>query len=205
MLLALYERRVNRCAAAILAASLVAGVSLIGVSCSSGSSYESTPTAPKGTAVSASQPDVNTAGDIPDNQVFVTFHSDVGGYALDVPEGWARTQSGPNVTFADKFNAVSVEETSAASAPSVQGVQSENASLEAAAVQAVDVGGQQIVRLRFRADSKPDAVTGKTVKLETDRYFFFNNGKMAALSLSSPVGADNVDAWNQVARSFKWD
>jgi hypothetical protein len=41
--------------------------------------------------------------------------------------------------------------------------------------------------------------------LETDRYLFYANAQVAALSLSAPVGADNVDAWNQLARSFKWD
>ncbi|HKV45002.1 MAG TPA: hypothetical protein VJT32_10075, partial [bacterium] len=41
--------------------------------------------------------EVSPAGDIPDTQVFVTFMSGAGGYKLSVPEGWARTTSGPDV------------------------------------------------------------------------------------------------------------
>src|ERR1700694_1990294 len=34
-------------------------------------------------------PEASPLGDIPDNQVFVTFASSTGGYQLQVPEGWA--------------------------------------------------------------------------------------------------------------------
>jgi hypothetical protein len=42
------------------------------------------------------------------------------------------------------------------------------------------------------------------VRLENNRYLFFKNGKIAALTLSAPIGADNVDQWARIAKSFKW-
>src|SRR5207248_392432 len=49
-------------------------------------------------------PETNPPGDIPDNQAFVRYQPTSGGYSIEVPEGWARTD-GPGVaTFTDKFN-----------------------------------------------------------------------------------------------------
>jgi len=182
-----------------------------------GGSDSSTPPAAKstpapGTTAGAIQADVSASGDIPDNQVFVTYHSSAAGYSLDVPEGWARTESGENVNFSDKFNSVRVDVT-ASSAPTINNaklteipaLQAANKGFQEIETQSVDVRGTQVVRIRYRADSSPDVVTGKTLTLETDRYLFYANGHVAAVSLSSPVGADNVDAWNQIARNFKWD
>jgi len=47
-------------------------------------------------------------------------------------------------------------------------------------------------------------VTNKQVRLENNRYLFFHNGQLATLTLSAPVGADNVDQWARIAGSFKW-
>ena len=51
-----------------------------------------------GTAALKAEAAATATGDIPDNQVFVTFTSPTGGYQLQVPEGWARTDdpSGPS-------------------------------------------------------------------------------------------------------------
>ncbi len=53
------------------------------------------------TAVAPSEPvvapEVNPPGDIPDSQVFVRYTSASGGFALKVPEGWARTESPTSV------------------------------------------------------------------------------------------------------------
>ncbi|MEA2574805.1 MAG: hypothetical protein QOH93_2103, partial [Chloroflexia bacterium] len=58
-------------------------------------------------------PETNPPGDIPDTQAFVKYASAVGGYELDVPEGWARTESGPNVSFVDKFDGAKIVVTDA--------------------------------------------------------------------------------------------
>ncbi len=48
------------------------------------------------------------AGDIPDNQVFLTFTNTRAGYALKFPEGWAQQGAGGHVSFRDKNNIVRV-------------------------------------------------------------------------------------------------
>jgi hypothetical protein len=162
---------------------------------------------------SSSEEEGNPPGDIPDNQVFVSYHSDAGGYSLDVPEGWARNESGPNVSFVDKLDSISVDITSSASAPTTDSVTAnelpqlakQTQAFENVEVKAVDLPSGKAVRIRYRADSAPDSVTGKKVRLEIDRYELFKDGKVAAISLSAPAGSDNVDVWNQISSSFKWE
>src|SRR5437867_1473726 len=48
------------------------------------------------------------SGDIPDNQVFLTFHDGAAGYSMKYPEGWAQQGSGATLTFRDKNNIVRV-------------------------------------------------------------------------------------------------
>ena len=66
-------------------------------------------------AETAIAPEKNPPGDIPDSQVFIAYAG--GGYALKVPEGWARTVTGPNVSFASKLDGVSVTLTPTATDP----------------------------------------------------------------------------------------
>ena len=103
----------------LLGAGVVVGAVLVG--CGSGSST-STPSATAGSEPGPSPvaQEQNPPGDIPDNQVFVSYHSDAGGYSLDIPEGWARSQTGPNVSFVDKLDSIKVEITSGSAAPTVR-------------------------------------------------------------------------------------
>src|SRR5438874_1864095 len=48
------------------------------------------------------------AGDIPDNQVFLTFHDAAAGYSMKYPEGWAQRGARGALTFRDKNNIVRV-------------------------------------------------------------------------------------------------
>src|SRR5881227_784762 len=47
-------------------------------------------------------------GDIPDNQVFLTFHDKAAAYSISYPEGWAQKGSGGDVSFRDKNNLVHI-------------------------------------------------------------------------------------------------
>ena len=58
--------------------------------------------------------------------------------------------------------------------------------------------------LAYTSNGEPDAVTGKQVRLEDNSYLFFKDGHVATLTLWAPLGADNVDQWGQIARSFRW-
>jgi hypothetical protein len=60
------------------------------------------------------------------------------------------------------------------------------------------------VLITYEANSQPNAVTGKQYRLVVERFELFKNGTEGVISLSSPVGADNVDPWRTVSESFKW-
>ncbi|MEA2617544.1 MAG: hypothetical protein QOE72_3327, partial [Chloroflexota bacterium] len=57
------------------------------------------------TSVAQSSPalEVNPAGDIPDNQVYVAYSLPSGAFSVRVPEGWARAGTGGAVTFTDHY------------------------------------------------------------------------------------------------------
>ena len=63
-----------------------------------------------GSAPDPNAPEVNAAGDIPDNQVFVPFTTPDGALVVSVPQGWARSSDGPATVFTDKFNSVRIED-----------------------------------------------------------------------------------------------
>jgi hypothetical protein len=168
--------------------------------------------APKAGVETPIAPENNPPGDIPDTQVFVSFASSAGGYKLDVPEGWARAASGANVTFTDTFNGVAVTVTNATAAPTVASVRAtavpmleqNGRAVQVQKVEQVSVPGGAAVRVTYTANSDPNAVTGKQIRLENERYIFFKNGKEAMLTLSAPQGSDNVDQWKRMAQSFTW-
>jgi hypothetical protein len=164
-----------------------------------------------GGSSSNSQQDVKPAGDIPDTQAYIVYSSP-SGYTLKVPEGWSQTATPGGVVFADNLNALRVEAMptpSAADAASVRS--SELASLGASvpgfqleAIQTVTRSAGPAVLLRYRADGPPNPVTAKRPRLEVQRYEFWRNGLRVAITLSSPVTADNVDPWRIITNSFAW-
>jgi hypothetical protein len=60
------------------------------------------------------------------------------------------------------------------------------------------------VLVTYRASSAADAVTGKRVTLDVERYEFWRNGTQVTITLSAPQGSDNVDPWKRVTESFAW-
>jgi hypothetical protein len=157
-------------------------------------------------------PEQNPPGDIPDNQVFVEYASAANGYTLQVPEGWARTETGTDVSFVDKLDGLKVAITDAATAPTaktapdneVAALQKSGRAVQITGVKDVQLPGGPAVLVEYTSNSDPNPVTGKQVRLEDNSYLFFKNGKLATLTLWAPLGADNVDQWQQIAKSFKW-
>jgi hypothetical protein len=47
-------------------------------------------------------------------------------------------------------------------------------------------------------------VTGKTGTDAIERYEFWRDGREVILTLSGPVGADNVDPWRTITESLQW-
>jgi hypothetical protein len=156
----------------------------------------SPPTAPPVTTSASPSPlapeaQAAATGDIPDNQVFLTFRNAVAGYSMKYPEGWAQQGSGAQVTIREKNNIVRVVVSSGAK-PSVPGAQQ------------VTISGAPALKSVYRAQSAPNAVTGKRVTLVVDRYYLWHNGKRAVVDLGTPVGVDNVDAYRLMIESFRW-
>lgn len=152
------------------------------------------------------------AGDIPDTQAFVTYSSAPGRYQLKAPEGWARTVNGKGVSFIDKLDGVEVSITDASASPTAKSVSTNQAvvleqtgkAVRDVCVQDVRLTTGSAVLIVYTSDSAANSVTGKQVRLENNAYLFFKNGKLATLTFSAPLGADNVDQWKLMSLSFSW-
>lgn len=158
---------------------------------------------------SALQAEANSAatGDIPDNQVFISFRDRAAGYSLKYPEGWAQQGSGARVTFRDKNNIVRVV-TAPGSSTTAASISADLRRLPGAHVQtgpvALTIGAAHAYKVVYRTQSAPNAVTGKRVTLVVDRYYLAHAGKEAIVDLGTPVGVDNVDAYRLMIESFRW-
>ena len=157
-------------------------------------------------------PEKNPPGDIPDSQVFVTFKS-ADGFELKVPEGWARTSRKNGVQFADKYNTIDLEIAAADADRTVASVRSQQAgalSKTGRAAKILDVKRVVLpagpaVLIIYESNSEPNPVTRKQLRLESNRYLIFHKGRLATLDLAAPRGADNVDQWQLISRSFHWN
>lgn len=149
-------------------------------------------------------------GDIPDNQVFLTFRNQAAGYSILYPEGWARKGGGSRTTFQDKNNVIRIvvrrghRPTVASTRADVEKLKASTPSLTVGSAQTVTLQGQQVVKVSYSSESAPNPVTGRRVKLVIDRYVYFRGGRVAAVDLGTAVGVDNVDAYRMISRSFKW-
>lgn len=156
--------------------------------------------------------EVNPAGDIPDNQVYVAFTASSGVYRIKVPEGWSRTSSGPSTSFTDKLNSIKTEQSAVPAAPSVDSVKQTVVPALAASrkqftpgdVKPFQRGGGTGIELTYQDESAANSVTGTSVREDVQLFLFWKNGQQVALTLASPHGADNVDPWNIVTKSFTW-
>lgn len=205
-------------------AAVLVSIAIIGVlaGCSSASS-SATPTATGGvpaTSTSAgSAPlasphptEVNPPGDVPDNQAYVAATSADGTFSVKVPEGWAKSTTGAVTTFTDKLNSVSTEQGQASTAPTIASVKqnlvpkltTSEAKFALGDVKTFSRPGGDGVMVTYMKDSAPNTVTGSVVRDAVELFVFWKAGTQVELTLTSPVGADNVDPWNVVTKSFAW-
>jgi hypothetical protein len=176
------------------------------------SPFATTVTPPGATSESPIAPETNPLGDIPDTQVFISYTASLGNYSVEVPEGWARTINGSEVRFVDKFDGVSVTLKPASSAPTAASARQNEVAALAESQRAFTIGDVTdvqlptgpAVRITANANSDPDPVTGKQVRVQEEIYIFYQNGTMAMLNLWAPQGADNVDQWKRMIESFRW-
>jgi hypothetical protein len=199
-------------AGAVLLLAVAAGCgSSSSSSSSSGSASGSGSSSASGSTQQANAPEVSPSGDISDSQVYVLYHPPGGGYAVKVPEGWSRSASGGAVTFTDKLNSVRME-TAGAAPQTVSAVKTSELpklahsvpGFTAQGVTTVHRSAGTAIRIKYLADSKPNQVTGKSIRDAVERYVFTHNGKTVVLTLSGPKGADNVDPWRIVTNSLRF-
>jgi hypothetical protein len=154
----------------------------------------------------------NPPGDIPDSQVFIDYISPKDGFSLKVPEGWARTDRADGVSFIDKLDGVVLTRSDMSQAPTVDSVkkdyvgslEQQERAVKIDSVKAVKLPAGNAIRIVYSSNSSPNEVTNKQVRLENQRFLYFKDGKLVALELYAPLGADNVDQWKLMSESFRW-
>lgn len=151
-----------------------------------------------------------TSGDVPDNAVFLTHRDTTLGFSIDYVEGWQVRQAPDGVVIKDKDSSeiVSLIATppdlagyvSGTDLPRLQG----QTGFKLIGQDTVKVGAQKLIHLRYHLPTPPDPVTGKRVPSTVDRYYVPGSAGVAVVSLSTPDGVDNVDAFRQMIESFTW-
>jgi hypothetical protein len=176
---------------------------------------KTTPAQPPTTTSSGSaapgslQPEATAAatGDIPDNQVFLTFRSTAGHFSMKYPEGWAQTEHRTTFVFRDKNNIVRIVVGHSGALTPGQAAR-ELGRLKSATVthaaERITVSGHPAVKVTYKTQSAPNPVTGKRVTLVVDRYYLSSGVRHAVVDLGTPVGVDNVDAYRLMIESFRW-
>ena len=181
-------------------------IALTGCSSHSSSSSSSGSGSPSGAT------ETNPAGDIPDNQAYVPYTAASHLFEISVPEGWAQSSAAQAVTFSDKYNHISLESRVAATAPTIDSATSTELPAIGMAVHSFSNGAVKTVQrkagpailITYQDLSAPNAVTGKTVVEDVERYEFWHAGQQVIVTLSSAKGSDNVDPWRKVTDSFTW-
>lgn len=187
------------------AAALIGILAVAATACGSGSPSKNA------SKVNPNASESNPPGDIPDSQVFVPYKPVAGGWTVKVPEGWAQSPANGSVVFSDKLNSITLTASTSAKAPTAasvtQAVQQEYAKRPGFAGLKTDTvarKGGQAIHAAFRANSLPDAVTGKAYKDDIERYVYFKSGKEIDITVAGTQGSDNVDPWRVVTDSFQW-
>lgn len=151
-----------------------------------------------------------TSGDVPDNAVFLTYRGGTPPFAIQYVEGWQVTSQRDGVVVRDKDSSETVS-----IVPVPANLTAWIAGTDLPALQAqpgfkldkqdrVKVGSASYDHLVYHLPSPPDPVTGKQVPSTIDRYYVPGPAGLAVVSLSTPDGVDNVDAFRQMIESFVW-
>ncbi len=148
-------------------------------------------------------------GDIPDSAVYLRYQGR--GFSVEYVEGWVQTTGARGVAFGDKDSSVVAEMRPRVAGALLVYVQridlprlAHTPGFRQGALGRDTIGGYPALRLAYRGQSAPDAVTGKTVTLQVDRYYVNGPRALAILTLSTPLGVDNADGFRRIAHSFRF-
>jgi len=131
---------------------------------------------------------------------------------VSVPEGWARTEEGASTVFTDKLNTVRIQ-TQPRPAPAtidsirtteLPGIKAATDGFQLGTVSAAPRKPGEVVVVTYRGSAPANPVTGKTFDADFERYAYWHAGQEVILTLSGPVGADNVDPWRIITDSLAW-
>ena len=174
-------------------------------------------TTPATTANPAAQPtatEVSASGDVPDNAVFVDYQSKDGGYSVQYVEGWSvkpGDKGGVSITDIDSAEVVELRDaptgdlTQYVTGTDEPQLQSQVQDYQQNDLKTMTVNNQSVVELTYTSTSAPNAVTDKSQSVVSQRYYIPGpNNRLAILTLTTPDGVDNVDAFRQMLESFTW-
>ena len=149
------------------------------------------------------------AGDVPDNAVFLTYHAAAWQFDIQYVEGWQVATQTDGVVIRDKDSSETVQVVqkpanlqtwvSATDLPALK----RQSGFSMTKFDRVKVGSATITHLAYHALSAPDSITGKQVPSSVDR-FYVDGPALAVITLATPAGVDNVDAFRQIIGSFVW-
>jgi hypothetical protein len=141
----------------------------------------------------------------------VPYAPPAAGYRITVPEGWARSETAGTAVFSDKYNEIRITSGPTPAAPTIADGQAELTRIGSTAtgfvpgtVTTVTRSAGSGILILYQADSPANAVTGKVVVQSVEQYEFWKNGTLVTVTLSGPVGSDNVDPWRTVTDSLRW-
>jgi hypothetical protein len=142
--------------------------------------------------------------------VFLTYHGASPAFSIQYVEGWQVSQRPDGVMVRDKDSSETVtivrsqaDVAAFVASSDLPGLQAQ-AGFKLVQQDTVKVAGSSYVHLQFHVPSPPDPVTGKQVPSTVDRYYVPGPSGLAIVSLSTPDGVDNVDAFRQMIESFRW-
>jgi hypothetical protein len=109
------------------------------------------------------------------------------------------------VTFTSKLNQVEVRWGARSSAKrEINALGRKVPAFQLEKLSDVSLPGGRASLIQYQQNSKPNALTGQQYRLERLQFDFVRGSREVALTLSSTVGADNVDAWRTISESFRW-
>ncbi len=189
---------------------VVSLILIVASGCSPNSGGPGHPAAASTVPAAASAGDTTVGGDIPDNAVFLTYSDASHRFSVQYVEGWQVSPSSTGVQIRDKDSSETIDVQKAVTDVAAYILQTDLPALESKSdfvlkkQDTVTIKGKPYMHLAYGILSPPDPVTAKRVPSTVDRYYVSGPAGLAVISLSTPDGVDNVDAFRQMIESFTW-
>lgn len=151
-----------------------------------------------------------TTGNIPAAQSFVSYSSADGHYDVQYPEGWTPEVLDGDARFTHNYDGLSVQVAQATESFTLDAItKTQVANLirtgRAVAVKkisSVTTKSGNAVLVEYDSNSEP--LNGKKVRLSSQIYYYYNSGRLAALTMWAPLGSNNANIWKQLPDTFVW-